>query len=171
MGRGRNRAAYGTRREPNGQAQRIPPVSLAQAARHAAANPLYGTPAGMACAQGEITREEYDQCVRIVELESAYRAALQCKAVASPSFDGGSGGKPVDPDSEAGAREAERHAKAIQRYDALCAGLRFRGAAIERATIRFALGGYCDAQERSWAKVGLRQLAEDWRTGKRKRGP
>lgn len=170
MGKGRKRAAYGTKREPNGQAQRVPPVSLAQAARLAGVNPLYGTPAGMACAQGEITRDEYDQAVRIAEVEAAYREALQCKSVASPALGGGSGGKPVDPESAAGEREAQRHAKAIQRYDAICASLRFRGAAIERATFRFALGGYCTAQERGWARVGLQQLADDARCGNRRRG-
>lgn len=170
MAIGRKRAGYGVKREPNGQAQRIAQVSLAQAARLAGANPLYGTPAGVACARNEITREEYDQAMRLCEVDAAYREAIQCKSVASPSLGGGGGGKPVDPDSDAGAREAARHAKAIERYEAIRASLRTLGETVERATFTFSLGGYCTAQERHAAKRGLSRLAEEWRTGNRRRG-
>lgn len=167
--RGR-KIAYDRERETSGRVSRQLPPSLAQAARLAGMNPMLGTPAGVACSMGQISRDEYQQALRVEETVMAYRRALQIKGVASPSPNASAQAAPVDPDTDEGQAEARRHRSAVVRYDAMSDALRLRGPAIADATIKFSIGETCTWQEREWAKVGLAQLVDNLRGGNRRRG-
>ena len=162
--RGRSRGVGN--REPNGRLQRDGgrgAPSRVEALRAARADPRYGTPAGLACLEGRITDQQFEVYKRVAAIVASYRRAMGIRELASPGIEPGRGGATADPDSERGEREALEHGRAIARHDRMVERLSFRGPAVKAATLKFCADAHCDWAEIEWARVGLDQLAADWR--------
>jgi hypothetical protein len=165
MGRGRKQGA----RTPTGQLSRAGQAAgatMAEALRAARIEPRFGSQAGIARMQGRLTEAQYEAARRVSATVADYRAALLISGVASPGMEVGRGAAPADPESDKGAHEARRHTAAVARYDRMRDRLALRGPAVAEATIKFATDEYCDWRATEWAKVGLDQLALDWRGGR-----
>lgn len=90
----------------------------------------WGSVIGQLYLRGDLTAEQYSAGCWWLEMVSRYHGALLVPRQArSVALDGGRGGEPPDPDSEAGARISRREASAIERF------LDAHGALIE-ATIK-----------------------------------
>lgn len=128
-------------REPNGRLVRDEPTAPAEAKRlrDAAMRDVmsaeYGTELGRLFLAKSIDATMYAAGKRMWELHAAYQVAMQSPAMGRLSLDGGRS-QPVDPDSDAGASEARRHARAIRNYESAMQTLHsYERAAIDRAAI------------------------------------
>jgi hypothetical protein len=112
-------------REPNGRAQRDPPLPppsevrrLRDAALAGMRDPMWGTELGRLHLAGKITATMFAAGRRWAELASQYSQAL-CSPSPDPkaiSLERSSGGTSHDPDSAEGRKEARRHARAVQSF-------------------------------------------------------
>ena len=152
-------------REPSGKLQRHDGGGAAPSRltvlRAAAANAALGTQAGQAWLEGHITAQQHKQAERVAAIVTAYRAAICAHGIRSPGYEAGRGGAEADPESLAGAAEAERDTKAVERYQRVKDRLQRRSNAIWEATLDFSTDVYCDWSRRAMAIIGLGMLVDD----------
>jgi hypothetical protein len=164
MVKGRKRKAG--LREPGGRPQRSDAgsgPSRLMVLRAAASNAALGDQAGQAWLQKFITPQEYEQAKRLAGIIAAYRQAIGAAPVRSPDYEGRAKAAQADPDSIAGAEEAAREARAVERYQKIKDRLMRRRNDVWEATRDFCTDVYCDWYRRELAKTGLGVLVEDAR--------
>lgn len=92
-------------------------VRLRDAVLHGLVDARWGSVIGQLYLRGDLTAEQYSAGCWWLEMVSRYHGALLVPRQArSVALDGGRGGEPPDPDSEAGARLSHRETRAIERF-------------------------------------------------------
>lgn len=107
---------------------------LRDAALASMADARWGAEIGRLYLNGRITSEQYAAGCRWADLASRHSTAIGTRAGVTSSSDfNRSRGAPVDPDSEAGAFEAKRHLKDLERYQKALVVLARHGHEVRRA--------------------------------------
>lgn len=105
------------------------------------AAPEYGTMLGLYFLQRKIDAHAYEAGKRFAELHRNYAGCVAGpKPPSSVSMEGGSRQAAIDPDSDAGEREAVRHRDVLMRYHDAHTALRMAGNGVERIVVQFCDG-------------------------------
>jgi hypothetical protein len=144
---------------------------LIDAAKSGLRDQVWGSVIGRLYANGKLTAAQFGAAKRWSALTADYSVA--CRSPSSPrtlSFDY-IGGRPTDPDTDAGITEAKRHKRATTDYLEGRNALRLAGRGVESAIDNICVADLVPAglDEFSALKAGLEALATLW-TAKRKAG-
>ena len=121
----------------------------------------WGAEIGRLYLGNKITSEQYEAGCRWADLAKRHSAAIGSRAgVASPSDFNRSRGAPSDPDSEAGAFEARRHLRDMDRYQKALVVLARHGQSVTQAIRRLCEDDlHLTMLEFGHALFGLNELA------------
>lgn len=148
MGKAGRKRKVGVERYPSGQVKReeeAPPPALVKRASlmglMGLADPVYGSILGIYFLRRIIDGYQYEAGKRFSDLRRQYEATVSGpKPPSSVDVAGASRNAPIDPESAAGEREAERHVDIMKRYHDAHTALRNVGNGVEDEVIRFCHG-------------------------------
>lgn len=119
---------------------------------------------------GKLTSVHFAVAKRWAELVSEHAAVCQCPVEPKSKTLDPTGGKPIDPDSPAGIKEARRHASTTRAYLDARNTLRLAGSAAEAAVDSVVIQDKVPVglAELEALRHGLQSLATWWSSTKRK---
>lgn len=174
MSRAGRKRKIGVERYPSGQIKReeeAPSPALVKRATLMSmiglASPEFGTIAGLYFLRRMIDGYEYEAAKRFGDLHRQYAGCVGGpKRPTSVDMEGSIKQAPIDPDSDAGERERDRHIDILRRYNEAHVALRQAGHGVEYEVVQFCDGlGQTPAGHEAMLRLrsGLNALVILWK--------